>query len=179
MTLASTNDNPAPPGAVEETVQTADGVRLRSVRWTPEGAARGTVAILEGRGEFVEKYFETTSDLLRRGFAVTVLDWRGQGGSDRPLRDRRKGHVDDFSQFDHDLDALVAQILEPHCPRPWFGLGHSMGAAILLLVEADGRCRFERLVLTSPMIAVKGVDHRGPARFVVGILDALGLGGAF
>jgi lysophospholipase len=91
----------------------------------------------------------------------------------------RKGHVDDFSLFERDLDAFRAAILEPHCPRPWFGLGHSMGAAILLIADEGGRCPFERLVLTSPMIAVKGVDHRGPLRYAVGALDALGLGGAF
>jgi lysophospholipase len=179
MTLASTSDNPAPPGATEENVYTAEGVRLRAVRWAPSGAARGTVAILGGRGEFVEKYFEMTKDLLARGFAVAVLDWRGQGGSDRPLRNATKGHVDDFSLFERDLDAFVAAVLEPHCPRPWFGLGHSMGAAILLIVDEAGRCPFERLVLTSPMIAIKNVDHRGLARFVVGALDVLGLGGAF
>ncbi len=179
MTLASASDNPAPEGAIEERLRTADGVGLRAVRWTPAGATRGSVAILEGRGEFVEKYFEMARDLLARGFAVAVLDWRGQGGSDRALPDARKGHVDDFSEFERDLDAFVAGVLEPYCPRPWFGLGHSMGAAILLLVDEAGRCPFERLVLTSPMIAVKGVDHRGPARLVLGALAALGFGGAF
>ena len=179
MTLTVTSGNPAPPGAIEEDVVTADGVRLRTARWTPAGAALGTVAIFGGRGEFIEKFFEMAKDLLARGFAVAALDWRGQGGSERPLRNAAKGHVDDFSQFERDLDAFVAGVLEPHCPKPWFGLGHSMGAAILLLVDQAGRCPFERLVLTSPMIAVKRVDHRGPARFAVGVLDALGFGGAF
>ena len=57
---------------------------------------RGTVAILGGRGEFIEKYFEVAEDLLSRGLAVATMDWRGQGGSERPLRNARKGHVDDF-----------------------------------------------------------------------------------
>ncbi len=180
MSLATTDDNPVPEGAVEETFLTADGVRLRSARWTPPQATRGTVAILGGRGEFVEKYFETAKGLLARSLAVATVDWRGQGGSVRPLRNARKGHVDDFSLFERDLDAFVERILEPHCPRPWFGLGHSMGAAVLLMVDEAGRCPFERIVLTSPMVAVKSVDHRGLAvRFVVGALDALGFGGAF
>jgi lysophospholipase len=179
MTLASTIDNPAPFGAIEREFRTADGVRLRAVFWTPAGASRGTVAILGGRGEFVEKYFEVAKDLLARGFAVAALDWRGQGGSERVLGNRMKGHVDDFSQFESDLEAFVAEVLEPHCPRPWFGLGHSMGAAVLIIVDAEGRCPFDRLVLTSPMIAVKGIDHRGLARYVVSVLDALGFGGAF
>ena len=50
---------------------------------------------------------------------------------------------------------------------------------MLLAADAVGRSPFDRLVLTSPMIAVKGIDHRGPARYVIEALDALGLGGAF
>ncbi|HXZ17468.1 MAG TPA: alpha/beta hydrolase, partial [Roseiarcus sp.] len=91
MTLTSTSDNPPPLGAIEEYVSAQDGVRLRSVRWTPVGSARGTVAVFGGRGEFVEKYFEIAGDLLARGFAVAALDWRGQGLSERALRNARKG----------------------------------------------------------------------------------------
>lgn len=179
MALVSTVDNPAPPGAVEQDVYAADGVRLRAVRWAPASDGRGTVAVLGGRGEFIEKYFEVVADLLARGFAVATMDWRGQGGSERALRNARKGHVDDFSYFERDLDALVGSVLRPYCPPPWFGLCHSMGAAILLMVDWAGRCPFERLVLTSPMIAVKGVNHRGPMRFVLEALDAVGMGASF
>src|SRR5271157_5872473 len=118
MTLASTDDNPVPPGALEEDIHAADGVRLRTVRWAAPAKPRGTVAILGGRAEFIEKYFEIAGDLLSRGFAVAIMDWRGQGGSERPLRNARKGHVDDFSHYGRDLDAFVVSVLEPHCPRP-------------------------------------------------------------
>jgi Serine aminopeptidase, S33 len=74
---------------------------------------RGTVAVLGGWGEFIEKYFEAAGELLSRDFAVAMMDWRGQGGSDRPLRNSRKGHVDDFSYFERDLAALVRSVLEP------------------------------------------------------------------
>jgi lysophospholipase len=179
MTLASTPDNPAPPGAVEAEIRAVDGVRLRTARWEPRSPTRGTVAVLGGRSEFIEKYFEVIGELLSRDFAVAAMDWRGQGGSDRPLRNPRKGHVDDFSHFERDLDALVEEVLDRHCPRPWFGLCHSMGAAVLLAVCGAGRCPFERLVLTSPLIAVKGVNHRGAAQLVIEALDTLGMGGAF
>ena len=179
MTLVSTPDNPPPPNGVEEAIRAADGVRLRTVRWEATSGPRGTVAVLGGRAEFIEKYFEVASDLLARGFAVALMDWRGQGGSQRLLRNAKKGHVDDFSDYGRDLDALVHSILAPHCPRPWYGLCHSMGAAALLIAAADGRCPFDRLVLTSPMIAVKGLSHRGPKRFLAEGLEALGLGGMF
>ena len=179
MALMPTIDNPAPPGAVEQDVYASDGVRLRAVHWVSSSDGRGTVTVLGGRGEFIEKYFEVVADLLARGFAVATMDWRGQGGSERALRNARKGHVDDFSYFERDLDALVGSVLRPHCPPPWFGLGHSMGAAILLMVDSAGRSPFERLVLTSPMIAVKGVSHRGLMRFVLEAFDAVGMGASF
>jgi lysophospholipase len=178
MALTSTPDNPVPPGAIEEYISAADGVRLRTARWTPSSAI-GTVVVLGGRGEFIEKYFEVTGELLTRGFAVASMDWRGQGGSDRPLRNARKGHVDDFRRFETDLDALAEKVLERGCPRPWFGLCHSMGATVLLGASKCGRCPFERLVLTSPMVAVKRANHRGLTGLVVAALDSLGMGGAF
>ena len=53
---------------------------------TPPERPRGTVVLLTGRGEFIEKYAtEVVGELLERGFAVVALDWRGQGLSDRPL----------------------------------------------------------------------------------------------
>jgi lysophospholipase len=160
MTLFSMPDNPAPRGAIEERIRAADGVALRTARWAPP-SPRGTVVVLGGRAEFIEKYFEVIGELLTRGFAVAAMDWRGQGGSDRALRNGRKGHVDDFFRFESDLDALLIKVLERECPRPWIGLSHSMGAAVILGAIESGRCPFERLILTSPMIAVKGVNHRG------------------
>ena len=140
---------------------------------------RGTVAIFGGRAEFIEKYFETIEQLLERGLCVAALDWRGQGGSERQLANPRKGHIDDFSLFERDLNAFVTEVLGPSCPQPWFGLAHSMGAAILLMIAHAGRCPFERLVLTSPMIRLANLRRPRFARGLAEVLDALGLGGAF
>jgi lysophospholipase len=179
MPFVLTPDNPRPPGGVEAFIRAADGVRLRVARWAPETAARGTVAVLHGRNEFIEKYFEMVGDLLRRGFAVATFDWRGQGRSDRQLRNARKGHVDDFSHYERDVEAFVKQVLEAHCPRPWFALAHSMGAAVLLPLAQAGRLPFERCVLTSPMIALASVKRPRAAQWLAEELDALGLGGVF
>ena len=179
MQLVATPDNPIPPGARVEIVRAADGVQLRTVRWVPQTALRGTVAVLTGRAEFIEKYFEVIGQLLSRGFAVAAMDWRGQGGSARPLKNPRKGHIDDFSLFERDLDALVDDVLGPSCPQPWFGLCHSMGGAILLDIAHAGRCPFERLVMTAPMIALSGMRRPRGAQLLAEILDAIGLGGAF
>jgi lysophospholipase len=94
MTLVSIPGNPCPGDAVTGRVATPDGVELRFVRWAPPAGAKGTVCLFGGRGEFIEKYFETVRELRQRGFAVATMDWRGQGRSSRQLPDPRKGYVD-------------------------------------------------------------------------------------
>jgi lysophospholipase len=185
-TLYATPDNPIPPGAIEETVAAADGVKLRAARWTP-ASARGTVVLLGGRTEYIEKYFETIADMLGRGFAVATMDWRGQGGSERPLPNPMKGHIDDFALYERDFAAFQRDALAA-CPRPWIGLCHSMGGAIMLRIAHEGRCPFERLIVTAPMIALSRgavpdiLQPLATPRFLRGlaeIVDGLGLGGAF
>ena len=179
MDLVSIPENPAPAGAVPARLRAIDGVPLRAVRWHPQGEARGPVLIAPGRAEYVEKYFETVGDLLSRGLVVVVFDWRGQGMSGRELDDRRKGHIDDFSLYLRDLDAILDQVLEPFCPKPWFALGHSMGGAILIDQARKGGSPFERLVLTAPMIGLRNLRFPTGARVLAGALDMLGAGGAF
>ncbi|MDB5641059.1 MAG: alpha/beta hydrolase [Hyphomicrobiales bacterium] len=179
MKLVETPDNPIPPGATVMAVETVDGLTLRAARFAPQGACRGTVLIASGRSEYIEKYFETISGLLARGLGVVVFDWRGQGLSTRELKDRAKGHIDDFSLYLRDLDAVRAQVLEPHCPKPWYALGHSMGGAILLDQAHDNGSPFARLVLSAPMIDLTGLRFPKLARALAVLCDSIGLGGAF
>ena len=79
MPLVDIPANPVPEGAVSGTLKTRDGVTLRFARWQPPPGRKGTVCLFTGRAEFIEKYFETVRDLRARGFAVAMLDWRGQG----------------------------------------------------------------------------------------------------
>ena len=178
MALYAIADNPVPPGAVEQNLTALDGVRLRAARWVPQGA-RGTVVLLGGRAEYIEKYHETIGDLLARDLAVATMDWRGQGGSERQLRDPAKGHIDDFALYERDFLSLCRETLAPYCPRPWIGLCHSMGGAILLRIAHAGRCPLDRLVLTSPMIALHGLAEPRYLRWLVEALDGAGLGGAY
>ncbi len=145
--------NPIPPGAVAGKIVSDDGTELRYARWSAASRERkGTVCLFQGRAEFIEKYFETVANLRRRGFAVATLDWRGQGGSARPLRSARKGHVEDFAQYDADLDAFMRQVVLPDCPPPYFALAHSMGSNIVLRGATAKDCWFERMLLAAPML---------------------------
>jgi lysophospholipase len=179
LELVATPDNPIPEGAILTGLTTADGASLRAVRWAGGPQPRGTVVVLPGRAEFIEKYFETITELQARGFAVVALDWRGQGLSERQLRNKRKGHIDDFEIYERDLVALREQVLEALCPRPWFALGHSMAAAILINQARGGRSPFTRIVVTSPMIDLDRLRFKTGAQLFAEGLDIIGLGGAY
>lgn len=153
MELIAVDGNPVPEGAVVGSVVASDGVTTRFARWRGTGRRPlGTICLLQGLAEGIEKYFEVVVDLRRRGFAVATFDWRGQGGSDRRLRDRSKAHVDSFAEYDRDLEAFFQQVVLPDCPPPYFGLAHSLGGLVALSAAAKGRARFTRMVLVSPLI---------------------------
>ena len=120
------------------TLAARDGTPLRTAVWpAPSGGARGTVVLLQGRAEFIEKYGETAGDLRARGFAVHALDWRGQGGSGRMLDDARKGHVARYDDYLSDLDLFLERLVLPDAPRPIVVLAHSMGGHIVLRHRAQ------------------------------------------
>src|SRR5207248_5375979 len=157
MTLVSIPANPVPDDVVTGTLNTPDGVALRFARWAPPQGRKGTVCLFQGRSEFIEKYFETVRDLRTRGFAVATLDWRGQGLSERALPNPRKGFVRHFNEYGIDLETFVNEVVLPDCPAPFFALGHSMGATILLRSAYQENRWFDRMVLLAPMIGLSGM----------------------
>ena len=179
MSLVSIPANPVPDGVVTGTIKTPDGAELRFARWPPPANRKGTVCVFAGRGESIEKYFETVRDLQERGFAVAMIDWRGQGHSSRQLKDPRKGYVKSFADFEIDVEAFVNQIVLPDCPPPYFALAHSMGGAVMLRVAHSGKRWFERMVLSAPMIDLSGPSMKLPVRIVIRALLWTGLGGHF
>ncbi|MBS0270498.1 MAG: alpha/beta hydrolase [Proteobacteria bacterium] len=155
MKLVSLSINPVPSGAQVTAFDGYDGLKLRCALWeATRGPSRGTVCIVQGRGEFIEKYFEVIADLRRRGFGVATFDLRGQGGSERILGNRRKGHVVAFTEYDRDLAIFVDEIIRPSLPEPLIGLGHSLGGNILLRGAQDEASPFARMILLSPMIEI-------------------------
>jgi lysophospholipase len=179
MKLVSIPANPVPEGAVLAMLRTPDGVTLRTARWAPPPGRKGTVCIFHGRGEFIEKYYETVRDLRDRGFAVATFDWRGQGLSDRMLSDRHKGYVRSFAQYDTDLESFMREIVLPDCPPPYFALCHSTGAAVLMRAAARGERWFDRMVFTAPLIRLARLPLGRLAPLVVRTLRYLGLGGMY
>ncbi len=177
MQLFPTPENRAPAHIHCLRVYTADKISLRAAFVAPS-KSKGTVLILQGRAEFIERYFETMQDLVAMGYAVATFDWRGQGGSDRTLKDQVKGHVNDFKEYDADLDAIYSRVLVAHCPKPYYGLAHSTGGLVMLRA-LRGKKWLERAVITAPLLGFRyGRWPRMIARSLAFSVPAIGLGAA-
>lgn len=158
---------------------TRDRAQLRFASWRPTvKPMRGTVVLVQGRAEFIERYSETVAELRRRGFHVLAFDWRGQGGSQRFVSRGRKGHVGWLRHYENDLALAMAQMREK-LPGPYFVLAHSMGAALCLDAARHGALPVSRLVALSPMLGLTIIDNPKAASRLAGLLFWLGFGKAF
>ena len=139
-----------PAGGAAHWLETEDEKRIRVAHWLPEGETQGTVLLFPGRTEYIEKYGDTASEFIRRGFAALAVDWRGQGLADRLLEDRRVGHVEKFTDYQHDVRVVLTYAGELDLPKPWYVIGHSMGGAIGLRAVVENNC-FTACGFTGPM----------------------------
>ena len=65
-TLAAIPSNPIPEGVRVGWFKTPDRVRLRYATFAKTGgAAKGTICLVQGRTEYIEKYFETIADFQK------------------------------------------------------------------------------------------------------------------
>lgn len=172
----------APAGGQAHWIHAADGLRLRIAHWpaggetrhetgreadaggqdAPPGApAKGTIFLLPGRTEYIEKYGLSIAAFSRGGYAVASIDWRGQGLSARLHRDPLLGHIRSFRDFQLDLDSLLAAAGELGLPEPWMALSHSMGGAITLR-RLLGRHPFRAAVFSAPMWGINLPRWLGP-----------------
>jgi lysophospholipase len=168
MKIFATVENPAPDGAVCHDVIASDGVHIRAIVARPFKAA-ATIFVLNGRADFSERYFETLKELMVRGFAVVTFDWRGQGGSQRLLRDPMRSYVKNFADYDKDLEAVVELARRLDFPEPFYALAHSTGGHNLLRALRE-KTYFERAIVSAPLL---GLHFRGWPKPVVHILNFL------
>ena len=166
-----------PPGGLAPTkvrwITASDGVRLRAAHWRAD-APKALAVLLSGRTEFLEKMAVPAAELVARGYDVVTVDWRGQGLSDRHLDEELKGHVDDFAEFQLDLDALLASDPVPASGGKTLLMAHSMGGAIATgaLLRSDLAGRFDAAVLCAPMY---GIALNAPMRAAAWLTRRLGM----
>lgn len=159
----------APDGAEAVWLRADDGVRLRAAR-LGRGEA-GTVLLIPGRTEYIEKYGRAAVALAERGLGTLVLDYRGQGLADRSGRDTRLGHVADFAEYQRDVAAFFAYATALDMPRPWVLLGHSLGGAIGLRALTRG-APVAAAVFSAPMWGIRIAPALRPVVSLIGWIAA-------
>lgn len=157
-----------PNGGAAHWLITSDGLRIRAGHWNLADA-KGTVLIFPGRTEFIEKYGRAAQSFQERGYASLAIDWRGQGIADRMTPNRAIGHVGEFSDYQYDVEAVMAYAEDIGLPRPYFLLGHSMGGCIGLRSLIEG-LNVEGAMFSAPMW---GVQMAAPLRPVAWGLSAM------
>ena len=165
--------NAAPPDAIPFTFQSSDDAPLRAGFFPVANPIAGVV-LLTGWSEFIEKYFETVGDLNARGYSVLMMDWRGQGLSDRqsPYDQKWNGY---FHSLKDDLRRFTVNEAKVRMPGlPLILMTHSMGGLPAFMLLADGFDEFERAVLCAPMAKLLPEPKLTIYEFAVNIACAIG-----
>lgn len=156
-------------------LRSSDGVRIRASHAAARDS-KGTVFILPGRTEYIEKYGYTARDLVRAGFDVVSVDWRGQGMADRLGANPMVGHVGRFLDFQKDWAALCAFARKADVPKPWHMIAHSMGGCIGLRALMNGS-DMASVMFSGPMWGIQMAGYLRPiAKTLPRLAMALGLG---
>ena len=72
--LFDSSVNPIPDGVNADFVMTADGIKIRYAKWSAgSNNSKGTFIVLQGRGEYIEKYFEVVGELKTRGLFGSII----------------------------------------------------------------------------------------------------------
>ena len=136
-------------------IEPEQGIRVRAGLWRVH-APLGHVVFLTGRTEFLEKVALPAEQFVARGYSVITLDWRGQGLSSRQAEPGLKGHVDDFVEFQTDLDALLASEQAQTLIGKRILVAHSMGGGIAThtLARTSIVETLDAAVLSAPMLKI-------------------------
>lgn len=167
----------APKGGAAYWLNTTDGVRIRVAAW-PDGD-KGTVLLFPGRTEYIEKYGPAAGELAARGYATLVIDWRGQGLSDRACKNHMAGHIGDFDEFQRDIDTMIDAAQTLDLPRPYYLVSHSMGGAIGLRALQNG-LEVNAAFFSAPMWSLLIAPVMKPvATTLATVFTGIGMGCAF
>ena len=132
---------------------TTDGIRVRTSFWAANDPV-GTVFVFPGRADYIEKYGGLANFCLSNNLNVIAIDWRGQGLSERLLDDKNIGHIEDFKNYQNDVEVIIKEAKDASLVKPWIIFAHSMGGLIGLRTLHDNPV-FKKVVFTSPMWGIQ------------------------
>jgi lysophospholipase len=123
------------------------------------------IIIAAGLSEFQQKYFEAARNFDDLGYNVYIMDWYGQGASDRYFKnDPSKRHSHGFLADSNDLLLFKEKIVRNNAPCVL--LSHSMGALPSLLAIISHPKLFSGLAMSAPFLGIQHPLLRGREFFL-------------
>ena len=124
-------------------LRSRDGTELAWHHWPAPHPSRGSVLLVHGVGEHLQRYPHVAEALTQAGFEVGGIDLRGHG-----LSTGKRGHVLRWQDYVDDVHAAAERL-----PDPLFLTAHSMGALVALdFLRTDTRT--QAVVLSGPLLGV-------------------------
>jgi len=158
----------------------SNGMRMSFGSVFPQDSVPDAVVVcLPGLSEFKEKYYEVARTCLDMNLAFWVLDWPGQGRSDRYIADSQKRHAQDFDIEVNRLHDFIMGYIKHSSVHPDKGriplvmLGHSMGANIGLRYLEKHPDMFECAAFSAPMFGIKALNKIPLSGVILSILNLL------
>ncbi|PVX39231.1 lysophospholipase [Pasteurella langaaensis DSM 22999] len=140
-----------------------------------EETPRKLVILVNGRAENILKWTEIAYDFFLSGYDVLIFDHRGQGYSQRLLKDSEKGYVDEFRFYAEDMAKIIEKVTALYDYQQQHIVAHSLGALISSFYLANYDHHIKSAVFSAPFW---GMPLKHPVRdqLVVALMNLLGKG---
>jgi|GEM_PF-699278 len=151
-----------------------NGIHLRYGFTRPENA-RAYVMILQGLGEFIERYDETARELATRGLGCVTFDFRGQPDSGHAAMRRTICYIDDLDEYVGDTHQVMSHARQQLGIEIDLLLSHSTGGLVGMKMLSTNPDICNSAVMIAPFFGLGGPDWlEFTARFLSRRLCQLG-----
>lgn len=133
-------------------LKTSDGFQLKATYFaTGQAKPLATVAWLHGFAEHRARYNPFAEYLSENGFNFIAIDFRGHGESDG-----KRGFIKRFSDYFHDLDALLGWVRDNQSTSKLVLGSHSMGGLVSAryLQRGEFSRSIDAAVFSSPFLGI-------------------------
>jgi acylglycerol lipase len=158
----------------EESLAGSGGFKIFTRCWRPDTKPRAVIVLSHGFNSHSGYYLWAAEQLLASGLAVYALDYRGRGKSDG-----ERYYVEQFSEYQGDLDLVVKTARSREAGLPLFILGHSAGGVIACNYVLDNQAGIAGLICESfayrvpapdfALAVLKGLSHIAPHAHVLNL----------
>lgn len=130
--MESVSEGSVEPRLAANQVIAEDGYRLPLRHWSAASNPKAVVLAAHGFNDHAGSFAELAEALTPRGITLYAHDQRGFGAT------ARRGIWQGHERLVKDLELVTELLHERHPEAPFYLVGNSMGAAVVMLALADG-----------------------------------------